>query len=452
MRSCLVASALSCLLIIACELQASELNLLIVSVDTLRADHLQTYGYPRETSPAIETLGQESVVFDNAFSQDTNTNPSHTSMFTGVYPHVHGNRKNGEVLDAGQVTLAQILSDAGYQTAGFISGVPMSADASGLDRGFSVYDDDYDGYSRRAVKTNQLALDWLAARDDAAPFFLFVHFYDTHGPYDSGSQRLPPSGSKDTQLDLEQIPTYQRRSRRADRIPRSLNHYVDRYDASIRSTDEQIGRLLGQVNPKDTIVLVVADHGESLNERFWKLDHGAQVFDEQIRIPLILRAPGIAPRRVGALVETVDLLPTLLELLDLEPPPERPIQGTSLVGSMRGRESGEPDVIFSSSRADSRRFSDRGYALDEERRIYTVRTPHWKLIRYPGRDGDYVELYDLEADPQERTDVAGRSPELRDRLLRILESWLGDEKGSRSPEELDPELLEQLKSLGYVGG
>jgi len=426
-------------------------DLVVVSFDTVRRDHLPTYGYKRSTAPALDAFARGAVVFDDAYAQETNTNPSHSSMFTGLYPHTHGNRRNGDRLPAGRVTLAQILREAGFRTGAFVSGSTLKRKACGLERGFEVYDDEFDGKRRAGARTTRLALDWLRRRSGER-FFLFLHLFDVHGPYlpEGGYRARFRSPEPGPEVD---VPPYQLVLDEAGNPRRDLNGYVDRYDAMIRYVDDRLAELLGELDLGRTIVVVLADHGETLGERYHKLDHGAQLFDEQIRIPLVLHAPGVAPRRVAGLVETVDLLPTLLELLRVEAVDPLPLQGRSLAAALRsGGEGTARDAVFSAARPVSRRHADRGYRLDRRRQIHSVRSAGWKLIRYPGLAADPLELYDLAADPAERRNVAAERPDIRDEYLGRLDAWLGSADEPLSPPEVDPELLDELRHLGYVGG
>jgi arylsulfatase A-like enzyme len=432
-----------------CESQDAH-DLVFISLDTVRRDHLSAYGYGRETSPAFDDVAKRSVVFWNAFSQHTETNPSHTSMFTGVYPHVHGNETNGSVLDPRRVTLAQILARAGFETAAFISGFPVSSRLSGLDRGFGVYDEEIPKDSHRdGRETVRRAAAWLQSRTGDRRRFLFVHLYDAHGPYlpkgkYAGLFRSPEPGPP-----LRHVLPAHVVSDAEGRPQLHLNGYVDRYDAMIRYVDDALADLLPHIDFHRAVVVVIADHGETLGERYHQLDHGAQVFDEQIRIPLIVSAPGFAARRVAQQVETVDLLPTLLELLAVPIPAEVEVQGHSLVPLMRGPD-GAGDVIFSSSTCKPDRIADRGYDVDSTRNLHTIRSPSWKLIVYPGREKDYLELYDLEADPGELHNVAEQNAILTRSFLDKLNAWHGERAKSVSTPVLSDEDRERLRQLGYV--
>jgi arylsulfatase A-like enzyme len=427
-------------------------NLAIISLDTVRRDHLPTYGYDRATARAVDALARESLVFDNAYTQETNTNPSHASMFTGVYPHVHGSVANLTRLPSHQLTLAEILRLAGFRTAGFISGVIMHRWYSGLDQGFEVYDDQFEGYRRDGAVAAKRARAWISAREASERWFLFLHLYDAHGPYVPHGRYVGLFSSKEAGAHLDFVPRYQRYPDKEGNLQTALNDYVDRYDAMIRYADDLVAGVLAEIDLDDTVVVILSDHGETLGERYRKLDHGGQVFDEQIRIPLIVHVPGLAPRRVDDLVETVDLLPTVLDWLDVPIPEDRTVQGASLAPQMRGERSSGRKYTFSSARSGKGRHTDRGYRLDPLRRIYSVRSADWKLIRYPGVETDYLELYDLRSDPGEQRNLATRLAYQRDAHAAALAVWLGGASPvSPDPDQIDPEKLEKLEALGYVG-
>jgi arylsulfatase len=448
-RSWFFALLVPCIFVVGCERQRP--SVLMISLDAVRQDHLSLYGYWRKTTPIIDEIGKSSVVFWNAFAQQTNTNPSHATLFTSLYPHVHGNLENGYHLPESRTALAEVLRDAGFQTAAFVSGWSMIA-ATGLSQGFDVYDDDggmAEKLRRDGQATVERALEWLGQRDRRQPYFLFVHLFDAHGPYLPREEYLRMFRSKDRGPTLRNVHKYALIKDDRGRVMVYLNGYVDRYDALIRTLDDLVAQLLEVVDSKRTIIVIFSDHGETLGERYRMLDHGGQVFDEQIRIPLIIRAPGIAPARIEALVETVDILPTVLELLGLHALPEA--QGRSLVPLMSGRTREERKVVFSSARTDPERHADRGYDLDKSRQIHTIRSVDWKLIAYPGVSKDYFELYDLRQDPGETRNLAYDNSDVAKAMLAQLNDWLSREAQARPTPKLSDEDRERLRRLGYLG-
>jgi len=421
-------------------------SLAFVVLDTVRADHLPTYGYPRETAPAIDRLAQGAVVFENAFAQQTNTGPSHASMFTGLYPADHGARFNGQPLPDNRLTLAEILADAGFATGAFVSASTLRPASAGLEHGFDVYDDAFAGWRRDGRETLARALAWLGERRGER-FFLFLHLYDAHGPYRAGVEHRHRFRSPDPGPVVPDIPPYQQLEDARGRPLDRLHQYVDRYDAAIRHVDDRVGELLRELDLEETLVVLLSDHGETLGERHHPFDHGGQVFDEQLRIPLVIGAPGIASRRVAAPVETVDLLPTVLSLLGLPPRADGP--GRNLVGLLQGGPPPEERrLVYAEARSDSERHADRGYRLRPWTVVSALRGSRWKLILYPGVDQRYLELYDLARDPGERRDVSGAEPVVaRTWLAALRERRKGE--GQR-PAPVPEPLRRQLEALGYA--
>jgi choline-sulfatase len=428
-------------------------NIVLISLDTVRRDHLSTYGYERATTPRLDSLASEGILFMDAFSQATNTAPSHASMLTGLYPQAHGVVANADPLDRyGATTMAEILGSNGFRTAGFVSGYTMESKISGLDRGFEIYDDEFDEASRDGRLTLERALEWLTDIPPDERFFLFFHLFDAHGPYQPSAEYAELFKSENPGPSLKRIARYQLYNDENGQRVSHLNRYVDRYDAQIRYLNDLVATLLENLDLSNTIVIVAADHGETLGERRHAMDHGGQVHDEQIRIPLLLRAPNLESSTVEGAVETIDLMPTILELLQVTPPEDLEIQGKSLVPLINGEEKGR-EFVFSMAQATKYKHRARGYLLDEARRIKSVRTERWKLIRYPGRDfEDYLELYDLHQDPQEKNNVVDAFPEIKDKLLDRLKSWEhGWESGVAPAAELDPDAVRRMQALGYLG-
>ncbi len=227
---------------------------------------------------------------------------------------------------------------------------------------------------------------------------------------------------------------------------RHLNEYLDRYDAEVRYQDEVMNYVLGALDLDRTLVVVVADHGETFIERSKSLNlsHATGVFDEQIRIPFVLHGPGIDSSRYEEVVETVDLLPTALEILGVAPPPELSVQGESLSPLLNGRRPERGDHLGFSSV-----WARRG-DLDRNRAIQTVRSRRWKLVVYPGLDGDFDRLFDLTVDPGERNDVGDLNPRIRNGLLAELERWSSGDMAPAEEIDLTPEDVENLQALGYL--
>jgi choline-sulfatase len=391
-------------------------RILLVTIDTLRADHVGYAGHDVET-PNLDALAASGAAFTDAVSAAPLTLPSHATILSGLYPTHHGTRNNGTFhLPAEVSTVAERLKPAGYRTAAFVGAFVLER-RFGLDQGFDLYDDDlpeenpvHKAYypERRAEVVVSRALEWIHTHENEK-FFLWVHVYDPHMPNNAPSPY-------------------------AERYPDSP------YDAEIAYTDAALGPLFDAVRAGDggsrSAILVTADHGESLTEH-GESTHGLFVYDATMRVPLVLDAPGVAPgRRVERQVRTVDIAPTLLELGGVEPEP--PLDGVSLFRVLED-ENAAPKTAYGES------FVPRFNFNWSELRF--LRTDRYKLIDAPRK-----ELYDLKADPGELTNLWSESPPPEARaLLRQLQSLEAAEPaGAGQTMELDEETARRLKSLGYM--
>jgi arylsulfatase len=320
-----------------CGAPADPPDVVLVVVDTLRADHLGTYGFPLPSSPHVDRFAAEAVVFERALAASSNTVPSHASLMTSRFVREHSvGWINGTSRLEGAETLAMRFRAAGYETGAFVSNFVLRR-ASGLDAGFDVYDDALDAaepnrpdvFERSAEATTARALAWLAARGPR-PVFLFVHYQEPHGPYTPPPERLAPfaalEGGAAPALrvlpdDTEPggIPRYQALPG-LDR----LGQYRSRYAGEVATFDASFARLLEALaaRGRPNLVALTADHGEAFGEGGFYLTHGHATTPDQVHVPLVLRAPGLAPGRRGDPVHHVDVAPTLLELAGLAVPPD----------------------------------------------------------------------------------------------------------------------------------
>ncbi len=394
------------------------LNILIVTIDTLRADHLGCYGYSKIETPNLDRLARSGVLFENAFSQVPITPPSHASIFTGTYPMVHQVRSlGGFSLDSSHPTIATILQQKGWQTAAFVGSTAV-ARATGLNQGFQTYDDrmtepgmNGNPSQRRAGRVVDRALEWLGQQSGQTPFFLWVHVFDPHTPYD------PPSPFKEK--------------------------YTDHlYDGEIAYTDRELGRLFEAVEqkapPDQTVLVVLSDHGESLAEH-GEYSHGVFIYDSTLRIPWIMTGPGIRTgQRIKEQARTIDLLPTLMDLMGGETPAQ--CQGVSLVPAFSG---GRIRTTYSYAESLLPKI-DMGWT-----ELRGMRTDKWKYIRAPRS-----ELYDLESDPKETINVIQRYPaeaeKLEFQLRELTATGTGEPAERVHSKPISEETEEQLRSLGYV--
>ena len=395
------------------------LNLVVVTIDTLRPDHLGCYGYQKIETPAIDGIARTGVLFENAVTQTPLTPPSHASIFTGLYPTKHHVRNTGGfILPASSTTLAAILQQRGWHTAAFVSSAVLKK-LFGFNQGFAVYDDQMprpgnsreflEDPERSAGDTIDRALQWLGTQS-GKPYFLWVHLYDPHMPY------RPPEPFK--------------------------QQYRERpYDGEIAYADHELARLLDAVRKKSpadkTLIAVLSDHGESLGEH-GEYSHGVFLYDATLRIAFLMSGPGVpAGLRVKQQARTVDFLPTVLELMGSKPPAA--VDGASLVSSFAGKE--VPTAVSYAETLYPK--INMGWA-----ELRAIRTNRWKYIRAPR-----PELYDLAQDPAENKNViqsnAAEVQKLEAQLKNVTGSE-GAEKVETTP--VDQRTMDQLKSLGYLSG
>lgn len=422
-----------------------KLNLVIIAVDGLRADHLGLYGYPKDTSPHLDERAKQAVVFDRAVTQATWTLPSFTTLFTSLYPHEHGVLSHSRSVGPELTLLPEVLRKAGYRTAGFVGGHYLDS-SFGLARGFDHYRSGGMGIWRFFSQTAPQAARWIKANRDKS-FFVFVHGNDVHPPFDIPDE----DEGEDTKFDphyrgnVDSLPpdytfvfAYNRQAGDHSRLtdganppeawfreveavrshPEDLRHLAAHYDDRIREADQQIEAVFAALketgHDKDTIVVLLADHGLELGEK-GKLATAFHLtgYDSVVHIPLILWIPGVSPQRVVEPVQLVDLAPTLLELLGLPRQPE--FHGTSFAPLAKGAQELAPRfALTESSRLDDGTNRIGLYALQDRR---------WKLIYAPTLKTK--TLFDLQKDPTELHDVSAKHPEIVSRLLKVLSERAG---------------------------
>ena len=425
-------------------------NVLLVTVDTLRADYLSSYGFPLETSPNIDALAEGGVIFERAVAASSATAPSHTSIMTSLYTREHSvGFQNGATRLVGARTLASHFQDAGFETAAFVGNIFLRR-RLGLDQGFDHYDDELPTpelnrpfiFERIAEETTERVRAWLAGVE--GPFFLWVHYQDPHGPYlpppaYQGRFQLPGDPDEpvlpriDSNFGRGGVPPYQV-------LPdaRRASDYKSRYADEIFYVDQSIGILLEMVEShapeRQTIVLLTSDHGESLGENDRWFQHGVSSLPPEAHVPLIVRAPGLAPGRRSDLVSHVDVLPTLLELAGL-PAAER-ASGLALGPYLRaGRELPgrllfcDPGSELSAYRGDS--FVRVRPAKDPWGRPGSFRARSWRI--HPWAPGSI--------DGGRPVPEPERAP---------VDAYLLETVRMVGAAELNAEDLERLRALGYL--
>ena len=437
-------------------------NLVILSIDTLRPDHLGVYGYPRETSPNLDRFADRAVVFDQAVTVHVATAPAHGTILTGRYPASHGIRRNGMRLAPDVPTLAEAVAARGYATGGFVSGWTLESH-TGLDRGFATYDDALGapraGARRKGARTTKAALKWLRRQvADEREFFLFLHLFEPHWPYEPPPRDALRFLPNQYELATVSKPVHIDRRLDVNRLtPLEQREYVARYDGEIVVADRLLGRLLEELDDlgaaHNTVIVVLSDHGETLFEREWTMDHGTRPYDEQARIPLLLAIPGDpnAGRRVADQVSLLDVAPTLLEVFGMAAPDG--LQGRSLLPLVRGEPETDRRPAFITARSEPRRVPHLGVPLSSRGLVRAVRMPELKLIEYPTPDGGrHPELFALSDDPGELRNRATLSPESAASLHRELAQWQMTSGADPRVDDpvLDPETEAALRELGYL--
>ena len=394
-------------------------SVVLVVVDTLRADHLPCYGYPRDTAPAICGLADEALLFEDVTATSAWTKPSTASLLSGLYAKRHGALSDSEVLPDAVTILPEILASRGYSTHAF-SGNGIVGPDWNFDQGydhFVQFDDP--PHHIRSDAVNARALPYLRSLDER-PFFLFVHYVDPHDPYTPDAAARHFSKGHPTP-DRERFERFATRYRGGSRAP--IEMQIDYYDDEIRFNDRSVGELLGALGD-DVVVVVTSDHGEEFFEH-GAFTHRKQLFEESLRVPLLIRIPGFSgPRRVQRPISLVDVLPTLLDVLEIPVPAG--LDGTSWFAM--GDDVGP---VF----AEHRDFGRELYAarLGDEK-VIASRQPQASLARYA-----------LDRDPVEQQPLRGASP-LSEALLR----WIDDGRRAEAPASVTAEQAEILEKLGYA--
>lgn len=421
-------------------------NLLFVTFDTTRADHLSAYGYDQPTTPVLEALAARGALFGRAFSHVTSTLPAHSTMFTGLLPPKHGVRCNGKfALANDRTTLAEMLSGAGFVTGAVVGAFPLDA-RFGLAQGFSYYDADFSGsaltarrrkgrmddpgfwighefvdFERSAAEVSDAAIAWLSDHSaDRRRWFLFAHFFDAHWPYEP--------------------------------LPEDAARFASAYDAEISAADRELGRLLDFVDslPGRTLIVFTADHGEGLGEHGEAM-HNRFVYNSTLHVPLIVVLDGTidARLRIRANVGHVDLLPTVLDLLAIDKP--RGLDGRSLATVLAGKSA---ELAMRPHYSETLVWSlERPHGIE----VRSILQGDFKLVHtLINRNGDTserLELYDIDFDHAELTDLSRLDPERTRSLMDDLQSWRAElerKAPAATAIEMDEGTRQRLRSLGYL--
>lgn len=430
-------------------------DVLIVLLDALHAAHLGAYGGRDDVSPTLDALAAEGVVLRRAWSQTSWTLPSTTSLFTGLYQESHGLQfsvvddlklLSTRRLSDDALTLAELFDAAGYDTACYTQN-PWTGRSYNLDQGFDAFHEVRNDRFAEGDPAWGLAGEVAGrhAAKSAAPRFTYVHMRRPHTPFNPPEAVLrdfvdpaydgPVVGDDH---DIEQHNTGDRRMSAAD-----AQHHLDRYHANIRQADRCVERMLSGVDRSRTLVVVLSDHGEAFGQHA-RYGHNWRSFEEYVHIPVLLGHPALGQGAYDAPVMTVDVLPTLVELFDLDVSgAPLPPQGHSLVPLLAAGVAPERDYVYTSARLDRR--GERHMAIHDGR---------FKLVRQHPAGMEW--LYDLQADPDERVNVLDEHPDVAAELRDALGRWYTSQRPQLVDVELgdsvDPAVLEELRRLGYLGG
>ncbi len=415
-------------------------NILFISIDTLRADHLSCYGYTKPTSPHIDLLASGAHLFKRAYTTIPTTLPSHLSMFTSMYPTQLAVTRNGHYVGHDRTTLPEILKEHGYSTAAFVNYFVL-----GRRYGFTQGFDTVVTREGHADQPLPFALRWLREYKSEKPFFMFAHFFDPHTMYDPIAHFKKKFAVTDRRHPVGRGFV----KKKGILTPKAIQEDINAYDAEIASADWAVGHLIAELKRSgledDTMIFLVSDHGESLDdlaELDYFFDHSEFLYNHQINIPLIIRLPKAAGAEGATVhdvpVSTIDLMPTILELLGIEKPSFN--EGHSLLGGLLGSHITQRPV-FGQAEAPN---------YDSPHR-FSIIVDKWHMIMSKEKVAKY-ELFDVIKDPAEKNDLYKIYPEIAQKLRNDLSEWTDQlkRKFSRSTFETDQKQLEKLRSLGYI--
>jgi arylsulfatase A-like enzyme len=487
--------------------RAPRYNLLLISMDTTRADFLGCYGNRLIATPNLDSLAEHGVLFESHYSAINTTTPSHSSMFTGLYPRNHGVGRNGMRLNAKNLTLAEFLSAKGYKTAAFIGSYAL-ASVFGLNQGFEVYDESFvadaksyvirnlpvqnskkesmevvlhhsiQTYRRKAEDVNSSFFHWLDG-NQKTPFFAFVHYYDPHFPYNPEQkwyEKHLKTIPTDTPFTMEArdslketfvkspplINDFRPQEINSRKLPESVRALLNLYLSQIEYCDHAIGQIIAKLKAKNllenTVVVVTADHGENLLDH-WDFhtyfDHGYLTFEPDTHVPLIIAGPNFFPsgKRVQTITSEIDLFPTLVDLLNLNPAPS--VDGRSFLTRIFSNSKVAERTIYAEATLPFTSWRNvRELVWVNDLNSASVRADRYKYVKDTRQK--FEGMYEIEKDPTEQknllTELLRRDPALVERMRHSLQDWRSKALVGNvdTSFDLSEEDREKLKSLGYV--
>ncbi|MCD6099139.1 MAG: sulfatase [Candidatus Marinimicrobia bacterium] len=462
-------------------------NIILISIDTLRADHLSCYGYHRETTPNIDRIAEGGVLFKNAYSTAVWTPPAHASMLTGLYPSQHGVVDQNK-LDKNIPTIAEVLQRNGYRTAGFVNNSQVGA-LVGLDRGHDDFFEVWRGISAKDVlgrvvrkvtklrgvsdngaeKTNQLVLKWLQKnRSDFQPFYLFIHYIDVHNPlkapYPFRFRYLTKSVRKN--VDMKKIWKVAHNplicfTDQIELTTEEIEALICLYDEEIAYLDHKIGELLDHLREwkllDNTLLIITADHGEHFGEHNL-YSHVASLYEPVIHIPFIVRYPDIIESgiKIEKIVQLVDIFPTILSVAHINYTVDNGMIGRDLL-SVRNSEKYHEYIIaewegripyFVKKRMQKSK-QPINIAIFEHKQMMIRKNNYKYILTSEGKE----ELYNLSSDASEVNNIINKERKFADFLKIILDKWytsLREAKHEENPNEIDEDIKKNLEALGYM--
>lgn len=456
--------------------KSNEMNIVLITLDTTRADHLGCYGYKKDTTPFLDSLARKGILFENAYANATWTLPSHASLFTGMMPSVHGVGYSNFFVSPSVKTIAESLQQKGYTSAAFIGG-PFLVSAFNINQGFDFYDEHLDPHSelkrltlfrliskltgkslwhtdgqRHGAEINQEVSSYLKWAVNRQPFFLFINYFDAHEPYDPPQEIRNQMQIRTTlKGNIRFYPLNKQNgiACHADKTPLTQSEFQqlrDLYDGELRYQDQQLEALWKMVEnlgvASKTILIIASDHGETIGEHQF-LDHGHNLYQEQVHVPLLFYNSGLfsGGRKITEEVQLIDVYPTLLQFVGLKP--DSGIQGHSLIPGLRSNQFPSRPVLSEIDIDSHPRFA----AFKRSQRMILEDS-----LKYIDSSNQQNRLFDLQVDPAEMIDQQKTRPadaeqlhKKSNELFRALEML--KHKGSG---KLDEETREKLKALGYI--
>ena len=454
------------------------MNILLIVVDSLRSDHLGVNGYKRDTSPNIDKLARQGIFFPNTICTSPRSCPSIPSMLTGLYPHSHGLRLEGKSLskyssvrvidrlNPNVVTLQEILQSHGYRTIG--NDIEMND--TGIERGFDKFNLLQWRIINKIKRTAIKSVNWNYKVNPAETltnfavktikklknekFFLYLHYIGLHWPY------TPPEPFDEMfDPDYEGGHTFNEVNGKISRgdlifnnsLPKEeIEHAIAHYDGSIRFVDSQIGRLLEFLDDlnltEKTLIVLSSDHGECFGEHGTYFNHGENLYDESLKVPLIIKHPKLLDKKIDMQVQSTDIMPTVLDVLGI--PLIENVEGASLMPLVNG-EGKNREYAFAESGISFFKQNKRAYFKRIKGKWRMARTNEWKLIYIPHPEKDIYELYNLKNDPKETINLIEKETKIADRLKEELFKWMKD-KESEEEQNLTEKSKRLLRKLGYM--